>query len=393
MQTLTGVMNKMNKILTTFIFLILISSFALILIPNEVKASESEYLNVDFQDGSTGPFVTNSDGSFLVESDATGNYYLKDSKTGTGLNSLYADLVSWTPDNFELSFDFKIDTVVNTYYIFAISNSTKTPKTPTQAPVLLLQVYPNGTLYCDGISTPFNVLDNKWHNIFVNITYGCHARISLDGSTPWSGYYVYSTEYIHVLYPMFGSFASTTNANCYWDNITMVSRIGNLPIASFEHTPSEGDGLTNFVFTDTSTIDNILFPINYNWTFGDGNYTLTKNSNHTFIHEGTYQVILNVSNRFGYDLAYTNITVSPIELGITGGEEITDDMFGFIALLALITALNLYAMKSDTGLLSIFALMGLILSATLIWPDSPLTTALLLVTVLGNIAITIKTVT
>lgn len=377
-----------------FVSFILISSFTLMLIPNDVKASESEYLNVDFEDGSTGPFVTNSGGSFLVESDATGNYYLKDSKTGAGLNSLYANLVSWTPKNFELSFDFKIDTVANIYYIFAISNSTNTPKTPTQSPVLLLQVYPNGTLYCDAMPTPFNVLDNKWHNIFVNITYGCHARISLDGSTPWSGYYVYSTEYIHVLYAMFGSFASTTNANCYWDNITMVSRIGNLPIASFEHTPSEGDGLTNFVFTDTSTIDNILFPINYNWDFGDGNYTYGSQGsdvNHTYIFEGTYTIILNVSNRLGYDLAWTNITVTAVTIG--EGEEITDDMFGFIALLALITALNLYAMKSDTGLLSIFALMGLILSAALIWPDSPLTTALLLVTVLGNIAITIKTVT
>jgi len=59
----------------------------------------------------------------------------------------------------------------------------------------------------------------------------------------------------------------------------------------------------------------------------------------------------------------------------------------------MITVLNLYAMKSGTGLLSIFALMGLIISASLLWPDSPITTALLMVTVLGNIAITIKTVT
>lgn len=369
-----------------FVSFILLSSFALMLIPNEVKANESEYLNVDFEDGSTGPFITNSGGSFLVEHDSTGNYYLKDSKTGTGLNSLYADLVSWTPDNFELSFDFKIDTVANIYYIFAISNSTNTPKTPTQSPVLLLQVYPNGTLYCDAMPTPFNVLDNKWHNIFVNITYGCHARISLDGSTPWSGYYVYSTEYIHVLYAMFGSFASTTNANCYWDNITMVSRIGNLPIASFEHTPSGGDGLTNFVFTDTSTIDNILFPINYNWTFGDGNYTLTKNSNHTFIHEGTYQVILNVSNRFGYDLAYTNITVSAIVLGI-GGEEITDDMFGFIIVVLLITGLNILGTKTGYLMLSLFAILGMVIAIPMLWQNDPVYIAIMLVMTLGNIAL------
>jgi hypothetical protein len=70
-----------------------------------------------------------------------------------------------------------------------------------------------------------------------------------------------------------------------------------------------------------------------------------------------------------------------------------EDMFGYIALLVLITALNIYAMKSHMGLLSLFALMGLIVSMSLVWPDTPLTTALLLVTVLGNLAITIKTVT
>jgi PKD repeat protein len=302
-----------------FVSFILLSSFALILIPNEVKASESEYLNVDFEDGSTGPFITNSGGSFLVESDSTGNYYLKDSKTGAGLNSLYAKLDSWTPESYELSFDFKIDSVANVYYIFGISNSTSTPKKPTEYTNLILQVYPNGTLYCDVMPTPFNVLDNKWHNIFVNVTYGCHARISLDGSTPWSGYYVYSSEYRHVLYPMFGAFASTTNANCYWDNITMVSRIGSLPIASFGHAPGSGDGLTNFVFSDTSSIDNPLFPVSYYWSFGDGNYSRDQNCNHTYIHEGIYEVSLTVGNRFGSDTAYSSITVSAIPSGGGGG--------------------------------------------------------------------------
>lgn len=373
------------------IILLLLSLMIVLSSLNIVSAEETEYLNVDFEDGSKGPFVTNSGGSFLVESDATGNYYLKDSKTGAGLNSLYADLVSWTPKNFELSFDFKIDTVANIYYIFAISNSTNTPKTPTQSPVLLLQVYPNGTLYCDAMPTPFNVLDNKWHNIFVNITYGCHARISLDGSTPWSGYYVYSTEYIHVLYAMFGSFASTTNANCYWDNITMVSRIGNLPIASFEHTPSEGDGLTNFVFTDTSTIDNILFPINYNWDFGDGNYTYGSQGsdvNHTYIFEGTYTIILNVSNRLGYDLAWTNITVTAVTIG--GGDEISDDFFGFVIILILTLALNIYGYQRKIPLLQIFAVLGFMAAIPIIWTGSDIGNALMIVTLLGNVALAVK---
>lgn len=377
-----------------FIFLIsfiLLSSFTLMLIPNNVRAVETEYLNVDFQDGSTAPFIFNSGNWFQVQTDGTGNYYLADTRTTKGLNSMYCDLISWTPHSFEISFDFKITNIVDSYSLFALCNSTATPKNPTGDANFYVNILSNGSMYIDGTYTSFIVNDGNWHNLFVNITYGDKALISLDGSTPLKGYYSYAGGFSHVYYCMFGSTSATTNAVCFWDNITIVSRLGSSPIASFDYNPLEGDGLTNFVFTDTSIIDNILFPVTYNWTFGDGNYTLTKNSNHTYIFEGTYQVILNVSNRFGYDLAYTNITVTGISIG--GGEEVSDDMFGFIALLVLITALNLYAMKSDTALLSIFALMGLIVSASLLWPDSPITTALLMVSVLGNIAITIKTVT
>lgn len=125
-------------------------------------------------------------------------------------------------------------------------------------------------------------------------------------------------------------------------------------------------------------------PDGVNWS--DNKITWFPNETGFF----TFQLYCNNSAE-GY--AYQNWTVFVFPSWISGGETISDEMFGFIALLALITALNLYAMKSGIGLLSIFALMGLIISASLLWPDSPITTALLMVTVLGNIAITIKTVT
>lgn len=286
----------------------------------DARAEESEYLNVDFQDGSTAPFVPNAGTGFQVQTDGTGNYYLA-SPTTVGLKSMYASIApTWTPDSFELSFDFKISDIAIAYFLFSLCNSTSTPKNPGQAALCYATVYVNGSLYIDGVYTPFVVNDGKWHNLFINFTYGCHARISLDGSIPWMGYFSLASEFPHVYYCFIGSGASTTKATCFWDNITMVSRIGSLPIASFDYSPLDGDGLTNFVFTDTSTFDNTIFPISYNWTFGDGNYTLTKNSNHTYIYGGDYMITLNVSNRFGYDLAFANISVSQIDF--SGGIEL-----------------------------------------------------------------------
>jgi len=370
----------MKKLLPFFISFILLSSFILSLIPNEVRA-ETTYVDVDFEDGTNGLFSDSA--GFTIEQQSVSNRILHLSATTT--NHMDGDMVSVSPTTFEISLDFKLVSTNGNVVLICVSGNPK----GTSYNVLNLYVDANGNLLANtGNDTGYDVEDNIWHHLFINVTSNNVMWISLDNDIPWHGSYVGSfinRQYIHI-----GTFANVA-VDCYWDNITMVSRIGSLPIADFEHTPSKGDGLTNFIFTDTSTIDNILFPVSYNWTFGDGNYTLTKNANHTYIFEGTYQVILNVSNRFGYDLAYTNITVTGISIG--GGEEVSDDMFGFIALLAMITALNLYAMKSSTGLLSIFALMGLIISASLLWPDSPITTALLMVTVLGNIAITIKTVT
>lgn len=374
----------MRKLFTIFFSFIILSSFALMLIPNEVKAIESEYAHIDFEDGTNGILSENWGSNFAIQSDLTGNHYLADIRTANGANYQYGSIApTWTPNQYEATVDFKISSVVVSYCILAMSNSTTQAN---QYPNFSLFVYANGSLYIGGsggtIYTGITVSFGEWHNILVNITSGTQARISLDGE-PLVGYFNGMTA--HVYYLHLGTYVSSTNAVCYWDNITIASRIGSLPLASFEHTPSEGNGLTNFIFTDTSTIDNTIFPISYNWTFGDGNYTLTQNSNHTYIHAGTYQVILEVSNRFGSSYAYTNITVSAINIG-TGGEEITDDMFGFIIVILLITGLNIMGMKTGYLMLSVFAILGMIIAIPALWVNDPLYITLMMVTALGNVA-------
>ncbi len=176
------------------------------------------------------------------------------------------------------------------------------------------------------------------------------------------------------------------------------------PSITITYEPLEGWSpiITNepSIYANVSVDYNFQFLANetVTWQKEYGPTNLTINSTTgiiTWIPELPITYIINISctnSVNGVDYKNYTVYVYPNWI-VSGGEIISDDMLGFIALLALITALNLYAMKSGTGLLSIFALMGLIISASLLWPDSPITTALLMVTVLGNIAITIKTVT
>jgi parallel beta-helix repeat protein len=60
-------------------------------------------------------------------------------------------------------------------------------------------------------------------------------------------------------------------------------------------------------FTDTST--NV--PTSWNWTFGDGAYSLEQNPQHVYSAPGTYNVVLNASNSNGYTLATGSITATP----------------------------------------------------------------------------------
>lgn len=379
----------LRKILIPIIICVLV--LPVLLLP-AVSASEAEYIPlITLEDNKIGVFGNpTKDFSIINEN---GNNVLKG--TGTQKKLFWTGSPRIQYSSYDLAFNFKVASISasSTYDLFCY----KANSSYTWGLKISINYANNGNtggyLYVSGINTTKFVSYGTWHSMFINVTATTQVRYSLNNAG-------LSTPYVMANNPTdgrygFGNTYTSGSGTVYWDNIIMASRIGSIPIASFDYSPDSGDGLTNFIFSDTSAYDTIPFTNTVYWDFGDGNYTYSSpggSVNHTYIHAGTYQVVLNCSNRLGYDLAYTNITVSEIVIG-TGGEEVSDDMFGFIALLALITALNLYAMKSGTGLLSIFALMGLIISASLLWPDSPITTALLMVTVLGNIAITIKTVT
>jgi len=59
-------------------------------------------------------------------------------------------------------------------------------------------------------------------------------------------------------------------------------------------------------FTD----DSLNFPISWNWSFGDGNYSTSKNVTYIYYYTGNYTVILNVTNAAGSNTTtkYANST-------------------------------------------------------------------------------------
>ena len=298
-----------------FVSFILLSSFALMLIPNNTQAAETEYLPlVTYEDDTNGLF--SESWSYFQIVDESGNKVIKDTRTGVGAAYQNAD-VPTLPDSFEASFNFKSMGVGSSgsgmFYVHETGSGTSSIG-------VSLGLNNFGYVVINAQNTTFYINDGNWHSIFINVTTAggiFQTRISVDNSglsAPYNcGYHNYD-EYIVI-----GGLETTTSNLFFWDNIIVASRIGAIPNASFEYTPDSGDGLTNFVFSDTSSIDNPLFPVSYYWSFGDGNYSRDQNCNHTYIHEGVYEVSLTVGNRFGSDTAYSNITVSAIPSGGGGG--------------------------------------------------------------------------
>jgi PKD repeat protein len=69
------------------------------------------------------------------------------------------------------------------------------------------------------------------------------------------------------------------------------------PTAIFVGTPLTGSAPTSVTFTDMST----GIPTSWNWSFGDGLYSIVQHPAHTYSSNGLYTVTLNVSNAFGSD--------------------------------------------------------------------------------------------
>jgi beta propeller repeat protein len=96
--------------------------------------------------------------------------------------------------------------------------------------------------------------------------------------------------------------------------------VGSAPIASFTVTPGSGFAPLPVAFTDSS-----LAATSWNWSFGDGSFSDTENPSHTFTNAGSYTVLLNASNTWGYSdttqtvmvLTGANITANTTIDGIT----------------------------------------------------------------------------
>ena len=78
------------------------------------------------------------------------------------------------------------------------------------------------------------------------------------------------------------------------DYIT-VNALPTTPVADFAGVPTSGTAPLTVTFTDNSTNS----PTSWNWSFGDGATSGTRNPVHTYTTAGTYTVSLNATNAGG----------------------------------------------------------------------------------------------
>jgi PGF-pre-PGF domain-containing protein len=83
------------------------------------------------------------------------------------------------------------------------------------------------------------------------------------------------------------------------------------PTASFTGTPTTGFVPLTVQFTDTSTGS----PMSWNWSFGDGSYSIFQNPSHTYSVTGTYTVSLKATNSAGSNTTtranYITVSATP----------------------------------------------------------------------------------
>ena len=78
--------------------------------------------------------------------------------------------------------------------------------------------------------------------------------------------------------------------------------VGTAPVASFTAQPVSGMVPLSVTFSDSS-----ISSTSWNWSFGDATYSVVQNPVHVFPDPGTYTVVLNASNIWGYATAQTTI--------------------------------------------------------------------------------------
>ncbi len=82
------------------------------------------------------------------------------------------------------------------------------------------------------------------------------------------------------------------------DYITVTASVPPAPVAAFTADVTSGTAPLTVQFTDQSTNS----PTQWNWSFGDGNFSILQNPLHVYEPAGTYTVTLNATNAGGFDL-------------------------------------------------------------------------------------------
>jgi len=117
---------------------------------------------------------------------------------------------------------------------------------------------------------------------------------------------------------------------------TSFSNAINPPVANFTYNI---DGLT-VNFTDTSTFNASI--VNWTWNFGDGNVSYEQNPTHTYAENGTYFVILNVTD----SNALYDVETKEINISSSGGGWIEHDVsYYWIFILLLLLPIGYFVYK------------------------------------------------
>lgn len=371
----------MKPLYSYFSLSILIALLIIASIPFGVSASDTIFYQDDYDDSNNGVF---SDSAYFSFVEGYSGLALKEARTTTGQAYEYAIINGLHSQPFECSFRFMISGMnTNDYNVISFMGSLATGTNG----LLVKTVSGVPHAFIGGTDTNIALTNNTWHSFYCNVT-GNFIDWKIDNNPMGDDYSISVPANVYVILGQYSA-SSTGAPTCYWDNMILGTRVGEAPSASFTVSPETGDGLTNFVFDDSSTLSSTPIDHTWYWDFGDGNWTITDNANnvnHTYIHEGNYTITLTVTNAIGNSLAYNNITVTAIVIGI-GGEEISDEMFGFIIVILLITGLNILGTKTGYLMLSIFAMLGMIIAIPALWQNDPLYITLMLVSALGNIAL------
>jgi PKD repeat protein len=144
------------------------------------------------------------------------------------------------------------------------------------------------------------------------------------GSTTQSPAHTYTTTGVYTvsLTATNGSASATTTKT----NYISLGAPGS-PITAFHGTPLTGTPPLTVQFFDDSTSS----PTGWVWDFGDGGTSTLRQPSHTYASVGSYNVILNASNAYGFNLKteynYINVSLAPTPTPTPSGNASTPTTF------------------------------------------------------------------